>query len=353
MLEALSREFRCGIPWEDLYADDLVIIAESLEECVRRLLTWKEAMEEKGLRVNAGKTKIMICGTGLDLLQSSGEFPCAVCRTGVGGGSVFCKGCKHWVHKGCGGLKRLTEDPGYRCTRCKGTARPLDGRPQREVQVGPDELEVVASFCYLGDMLSAAGGCELSTTTHVKTAWKKFRELRPVLSSRHLSFGARGRVCSACVRGTVLRASKTWPVAEPYLRRLQRNDRAMIGRICSVEPRDTATIGSIGLLARLGIEDLDLILKERGLRWYGHVERSNGAVWTAFDMRVDGKRGPGRPGVAWGQLTGRDRGEWGLSAVGPRGGDIWRSGVRSAMRAASQLPGRGPTVVDMAPIPAR
>ena len=61
VLEALSREFRSGVPWEDLYADDLVIIAESLEECVRRLLTWKEAMEKNGLRVNAGKTKIMIC----------------------------------------------------------------------------------------------------------------------------------------------------------------------------------------------------------------------------------------------------------------------------------------------------
>ena len=35
-------------------------------------------MEEKGLRVNAGKMKIMICGMDLDLLQSSGEFPCAV-----------------------------------------------------------------------------------------------------------------------------------------------------------------------------------------------------------------------------------------------------------------------------------
>ena len=34
VLEALSREFRSGVPWEDLYADDLVIIAESLEECV-------------------------------------------------------------------------------------------------------------------------------------------------------------------------------------------------------------------------------------------------------------------------------------------------------------------------------
>ena len=48
VLEALSREFRSGVPWEDLYADDLVIIAESLEECVGRLLTWKEAMEKKG-----------------------------------------------------------------------------------------------------------------------------------------------------------------------------------------------------------------------------------------------------------------------------------------------------------------
>ena len=36
VLEAL-REFRCGVPWEDLYADDLVIITELLEECVRRL----------------------------------------------------------------------------------------------------------------------------------------------------------------------------------------------------------------------------------------------------------------------------------------------------------------------------
>ena len=109
VLEALSREFRSGVPWEDFYADDLVIIAESLEECVRRLLTWKEAMEEKGLKVNAGKTKIMICGTGLDRLQSLGEFPCAVCCTGMGSNSIFCNNCKYWVHKKCSGLKRLTK----------------------------------------------------------------------------------------------------------------------------------------------------------------------------------------------------------------------------------------------------
>ena len=65
----------------------------------------------------------------------------------------------------------------------------------------------------------------------------------------------------------------------------------------------------------LGIEDLDLILKERRLRWYGHVEGSNGAVKTASDIRVDGKHGPGRPKMTWKQLTERDYREWKLSAI--------------------------------------
>ena len=207
---------------------------------------------------------------------------------------------------------------------------------------GPDKLEVVASFCYLGDMLLAAGGCELSTTTRVKNAWKKSKELKPVLSSSSLSFKTCGRVYSTCVRSAMPQASDTWPVTKPCLQRLQRNDRATSRQICNVKPQDMATIRSMELLARLGIEDLDLILKERRLRWYGHVERSNSAVKTAFDIQGNGKRGPGRPKMTWKQLTERDRRGWKLSAIDPHDRDTWKSGVRSAMRAASQLPGRGP-----------
>ena len=128
-------------------------------------------------------------------------------------------------------------------------------------------------------------------------------ELKPVLSSLHLSFKTRGRVYSSCVRSAMLHASETWPLAKPSLHCLQRNDKSMIRQICNVKPQDTATIRSTDLLARLCSEDLDLILKERGLRRYGHVERSNGAVKTAFDLQVDGKRGPGRPKMTWKQQT--------------------------------------------------
>ena len=155
--------------------------------------------------------------------------------------------CKHWIHKKCSGLKCLKEDPNYRCSECLGTVQPVDERPQKDVQVESDKLEVVASFCYMGDMLSA----ELATTTHVKTTWKKFKELLPVLSSRHLSYKTHGCVCSSCVRNVMLYASKTWPLTKPDLQRLGHNDRAMIRQICNVKPDDVATNRSNKLLTEL------------------------------------------------------------------------------------------------------
>ena len=199
-----------------------------------------------------------------------------------------------------------------------GNARPIDGRPQSEVQVGPDKLEVVASFCYLGDMLSAGGGCEMAVTTRVKTAWKKFRELLPVLTSRHLSYKTRGHVYSSCVRSAMLHASETWPLTKTNLQRLQRNDRAMIRQICSIKPEDVARVRSSELLAKLQLEDLDLILRERRLRWFGHVARSSGAIRTAYDMQIDGKRGAGRPKQTWKKLTEKDCREWKLTTVDPQ-----------------------------------
>ena len=151
----------------------------------------------------------------------------------------------------------------------------------------------------------------------------------------------------------MLHASETWPLTKMNLQRLQRNDRAMIRQICSIKPEDVGRVRSSELLAKLQLEDLDLILRERRLPWFGHVERSSGAIRTAYGMQIDGKRGTGRPKQTWKKLTEKDCREWKLTTADPQERSTWRSGVRSAMRAASQLPGKGPTDVDDAPAPAR
>ena len=216
-----------------------------------------------------------------------------------------------------------------------GNARPIEDRPQSEVQVRLDKMEVVASFCYLGDMLSAGVGCEITVTTRVKTAWKKFRELLPVLTSRHLPYKTRSHVYSSCVRSAILHASETWPLTKTNLQRLQRNDRAMIRQICSIKLEDVATLRSRELLAKLQLEDLDLILREKKLRWFGHVECSSCAIRTACDIQIEGRRGVGRPKQTWKKLTEKDCCEWKLTTVDPQERSTWRSGVRAAMRAAS------------------
>src|SRR5271163_1660086 len=89
VLEALSEEFREGLPWELLYADDLALLAESKEELLVKIKRWKEGMEIKGLRVNMGKTKVMRSQFSDVQAVDSGKWPCGVCRKGVGLNSVM------------------------------------------------------------------------------------------------------------------------------------------------------------------------------------------------------------------------------------------------------------------------
>jgi len=60
-LEALSKSFRTGLPCELFYADDLVLMAESEADLLNKIKRWKAGLEEKGLKVNTNKTKVMVC----------------------------------------------------------------------------------------------------------------------------------------------------------------------------------------------------------------------------------------------------------------------------------------------------
>ena len=68
-------------------------------------------------------------------------------------------------------------------------------------------------------------------------------------------------------------------------------------------------------------------------------------------MAGRGQQGP--PKLTWKKRTEKDCREWKPSTVDPQEKSSWRSGVRHAVCAASQLPERGPTDVDDAPAPAR
>ena len=59
----ISENPREGLMNEILYADDLVLMSESMENRKEKFLKWKEAFESKGLKVNLKKTKIIVNGS--------------------------------------------------------------------------------------------------------------------------------------------------------------------------------------------------------------------------------------------------------------------------------------------------
>ena len=334
VLEALSQEFRTGSPWELLYADDLVITAETIEELSQKLNAWKVNLENKGLRVNMKKTKIMFSGVNMDTLVDSGAYPCGVCRTGVGKNSIFCQGCKHWVHKKCSGIRgRLVEDENFRCNRCCGLARPIDGRPCDSITLGEHNLEIVDTFCYLGDTISAGGGCKHGAIARARSAWGKFRELLPLLTNRYIDIKTRGKIFNVCVRSVMLYGSECWAMRKEDRVRLERNDRSMLRWICGVKTSDRVSVES--LYQRLGIAPLTTMLRARRLRWFGHVSRSDGWINQCRSLNVSGKRSKGRPRKSWDEVIMDDLNSYGINKDCASDRVTWRSIVKSATKTSN------------------
>ena len=72
----VSSDARSGLPSELLYADDLVNMAPTMEQLGRRVADWRARLLGKGLKVNAGKSKVMVGSSGGKMIVNSGKWPC-------------------------------------------------------------------------------------------------------------------------------------------------------------------------------------------------------------------------------------------------------------------------------------
>ena len=96
-----------GVVNELLYADNLVIMSEDMEDLKKRFWNWKDALESKGLKVYTRKTKLMVSGSEGELFKSKID-PCGIYGKRVMANSVLCTKCGSWVYGKCAKIKRVT-----------------------------------------------------------------------------------------------------------------------------------------------------------------------------------------------------------------------------------------------------
>ena len=106
---------------------------------------------------------------------------------------------------------------------------------------------------------------------------------------------------------------------------LRGNDRAMIRWICNVKAKDK--VSSDSLHTKLGIQDLDEMLRTSRMRWFGHKERSTGWIAEVRKLKVVAQKRPGRPRKTWDEVLVNKRKNLGMDSADPQNRSEWRGRI--------------------------
>ena len=135
-------------------------------------LKWKEAFETKGLKVNLGKAKEMVCGSiTKDGMSKSKVDSCGICSLRVKANSVLCVWRGKWIHSRCDGVKRVSPKStgNFICRKCGGN---IGEAVEQEENLCDG---IVREFTYNCDRVSVGGGCEAAVTSR-RCGWVEIWE---------------------------------------------------------------------------------------------------------------------------------------------------------------------------------
>ena len=82
------------------------------------------------------------------------------------------------------------------------------------------------------------------------------------------------------------------------------------------------------LYTKLGIHEVDVALRNKRLRWYGHVGRASSWTNSITSIAISGPRVCGRPRKSWSEGVKADVQVCNLEGINPQNRDAWRTGVR-------------------------
>ena len=177
------------------------------------------------------------------------------------------------------------------CAVCRAAGRKTADEFHFEVV----KLECVYEFAYLGDMLNDTGGVKQAVAARVRAAWMKFRELGGIFCTRGASLRSKDVVYKACVRSVLTYGAETWSMKVGVFQRLQATERRMLRMICGATLKDM--VESTVIVSRLRVDDLEEHLRQKRLRWFGHIVRREEEVEIkkVYELKIEGWRKRGRP----------------------------------------------------------
>ena len=170
------------------------------------------------------------------------------------------------------------------------------------------ELEAVNQFTYLGSTVCSNLSLDAELNKRIgKAATTLARLTTRVWENTKLSVKTKMAVYNACVLSKLLYRSETWTTYAKQEKRLNALYLRCIRRILGILWKDK--VPNTEVLSRAGVQSMFTLLRQRRLRWLGHVHRmEDGRIPKdiLYGQLATGKRDTGRPQLRYRDVVKRD-----------------------------------------------
>ena len=176
------------------------------------------------------------------------------------------------------------------------------------IHISNHQLEVVHDFVYLGSTISDSLSVNPEINRRIGKAVSTMSRLtKRVWTNNKLTEHTKVQVYRACVVSTLLYGSETWTLHAGQERRLNSFHMRCLRRIFNINWQDR--ISNNAVLERAGVPSLHTLLKQRRMRWLGHLVRmEDGRIPKdlLYGELAQGTRSTGRPQLRFKDVCKRD-----------------------------------------------
>ena len=127
-------------------------------------------------------------------------------------------------------------------------------------------------------------------------------KLKTIWNDRNIALSSKIRLMRSLVMSIFLYACESWTLTAETEKRIQAMEKRCLRKLLGITYREHITNEEVRNRTRQAIgphEDLLTTVKQRKLRWYGHITRSTGLAKTVMQGTVQGGRRRGRQRKRW------------------------------------------------------
>ena len=161
-------------------------------------------------------------------------------------------------------------------------------------------IERVSKFTYLGCTIDENWDHSTEIKCRIEKARTTFMQMRSMLCSKDLSLNMKKKIIQCYVHPILLYGAEAWTMSEASESRVNAFEMWMYRRVLKISW--TEHVSNVEVLRRMnGQQELMTKIKERKLKYLGHVMRNNKyrLLQIIIQGKVIGRRGPGRRRISW------------------------------------------------------